>query len=228
MIYLFDENGNNNKFPEKDIHDLLLKRGTTLSTEENSNHLHNLWLLDDKYTIYSKTKRALSSKQGQTLSDIYLWVDDPEKVNELLILKLKSTTKAHNAGDIHENMIAQIKRYASDFYRHPGQTIGWDIDTDKVLFSGVIIARKSDINRELNAASSSGVPHKIPFLQNSYFFSEKFSIAADKSDSPIFKDIRIELYPFEDIFELAESRNSVFFRLLNDEFVINDSDEDNS
>lgn len=60
---------------------------------------------------------------------IYLF-DAHGKVNELLILELKSTTKAHNAGDIHENMIAQIKRYASAFYKHPEKTIGWDIDTE--------------------------------------------------------------------------------------------------
>lgn len=220
MINLFTQNGEDNKSAEKDIHDLILKRGTQLSNSENINHLHNLWLLDDKYTVFSQTKRALSSKQGQNLSDIYLWINDPEQVNELLILELKSTTKAHNAGDIHESMIAQVKRYAADFYKNPGKTVGWDIEPEKILFSGVILARKSDINRELNSTTTSGIAHKIPFLQNSHFYNERFSIVGDNASTPIYKDIRIELYSFEDILTLAENRNNVFFKLLNGEYAI--------
>jgi hypothetical protein len=33
-------------------------------------------------------------------------------------------------------------------------------------------------------------------------------------------DIRIELYSFEDIYELASNRNDVFFKLLKKEFDI--------
>lgn len=55
----------------------------------------------------------------------------------------------------------------------------------------------------------------IPFLSNSYYYDDNFS----RDDNPRNKiDIRIELYSFEDIYELASSRNDVFFRLLKNEF----------
>ncbi len=214
MILRFDNEGNLNNSPESDIHELFLKRGIELSNNNNVNQLHNLWLFDDKYTVFSETTKALSSKQGQSLSDIYLWIDDPEKVKELLILELKSTTKAHNAGDKIEGMVSQIGRYARDFYNNPEKVLKWHIDTDLILYTGIIIARASDINREIN---NGGKFQRIPFLQNSYYINSEFSAVADLTAKPNPKDIRIELYSFEDIYELAKARNTVFFKLLNGE-----------
>jgi hypothetical protein len=222
MIKRFDDNGDYKTEPEDDIHDLFLKRGAKLSTSTNINHLHNLWILDDKYTVFSETKKALSSKRGQELSDIYLWIDDPEKINELLILELKSTTNAHNAGDKYESMVAQVKRYAAQFYKEPSKILDWDIDPQKILFSGIILARKSDINKELNSNNASGNVHKIPFLDSSYFYNENFSIANNDSAIPVYKGIRIELLSFEDVHDLAKTRNKVFFNLLNGEYKISD------
>ncbi|MGP1459132.1 MAG: hypothetical protein ACTTKL_07465 [Treponema sp.] len=106
MLKKFNKEGEENKHKEEEIHNLILKRGTKLSDTDNINHLHNLWLLDDKFTIFSETIKGLSSKQGEAKSDIYLWTDNPEKVNELLILELKSPTAAHNSGNANEGMIA--------------------------------------------------------------------------------------------------------------------------
>jgi hypothetical protein len=220
MILRFDDNGEYKTEPEDDIHDLFLKRGTKLTTSENINQLHNLWILDDKYTVFSETKKALSSKRGQKLSDIYLWIDDPEKVNELLILELKSTTSAHNAGDPYESMIAQVKRYAAQFYKDPTKVLSWDVKPENILYSGIILARKSDINKELNSNNISGISNRIPYLESSYFFSEKFSITANESSHPEYKEIRIEMYSFEDIYDLSRMRNKVFFKLLNGEYLI--------
>jgi hypothetical protein len=150
-------------------------------------------------------------------SDIYLWIDDPDRVKELLILELKSTTSAHNAGNKYEGMLAQIKRYATQFYNDPSKILNWNVDTQKILYSGVILARKSDVFKELSSNNVSGVPNKIPFLESSYFFNEKFSISRTNS-SPEFEDIRIEMYSYEDIYELAVNRNSVFFKLINGEY----------
>lgn len=228
LIKKYDQDGDSKSELEDEVHDLFLKRGETLSNAEKINHLHNLWILDDKYTIFSSTSKGLSTKKGQELSDIYLWIDDPDKVKELLILELKSTTKAHNAGDKYESMIAQVKRYATQFYKEPERVINWDVDTKQILYSGVILARKSDIYKELNSNSIAGVPNKIPFLESSYYFNEKFSIGFNNTKSPEYQDIRIEIYSYEDIYELALNRNTVFFKLLNGEYDINGDDAKNT
>jgi hypothetical protein len=57
LIKKFDEEGVVKRELEDDIHDLFLKRGQVLCTY-NKNHLHNLWILDDKYTIFPKLFRV--------------------------------------------------------------------------------------------------------------------------------------------------------------------------
>ena len=57
-------------------------------------------------------------------------------------------------------------------------------------------------------------------MSNSYYKDEKFSIGANNPTAR--KPIRIELYSFEDIYELAYSRNQVFFKLLKKEFNVED------
>lgn len=221
LIQQFDEDGVSKPELESTIHELFINRGTTLSDSSNVNHLHNLWILDDKFTTFSNDFKAKSTKPGQSQSDVYIWADDPEKVKQVLIFELKSTTKAHNAGSKEEGMIAQVKRYAQDFYKHPTKILNWDIDTDNIQYTGIILARKSDINKELtsiNAGASNFNP--IPFLKDSYYYDDCFP----KDNNPRNKkDIRIELYSFEDIYELAANRNEVFFKLLRKEFEI-DSD----
>ena len=217
LIQKFDEDGNDKSELESSVHELFIKRGTTLSDSSNINHLHNLWILDDKFTTFSNDFKVKSTKSGQPLSDVYIWADDPEKTKQILILELKSTTNAHNAGNTKEGMIAQVKRYAHDFYKHPHKTLNWTVNTEQVQYTGIILARKSDIDKELTSNSFSGGYKPIPFLANSYYFEDNFS----KDDNPRNKmDIRIELYSFEDIYELASNRNNVFFKLLKKEFDI--------
>ncbi len=216
LIQKFDKDGNDKPELESTVHELFLKRGVTLEDSSNINHLHNLWILDDKFTIFSNDFKAQSTRQGQSLSDIYIWADDPEKTKQVLIFELKSTTNAHNAGDKYEGMIAQVKRYAKDFYQDPKKILNWDVDTNAIQYIGVILARKSDINKELSSNNVSGDFEKIPFLSSSYYKEERFS--TNPSDPSMRKPIRIELYSFEDIYELAYSRNQVFFKLLKNEF----------
>lgn len=215
LIRKYDSEGDKKPENESTIHELIFKRGENLETSERINHLHNLWILDDRYTTFSEHFRGLSSRQGQELSDIYLWSDNPEPhmINELLIIELKSTTKAHNAGDRYDSMIAQVKRYANDVYCDPNKTLGWDVDTDKILYSGVILASKSDINHELTSNNVSGNAEKIPFLESSYYFNEKFSISNSGSE-PRYKHIRLDMLSYEDVYQLAFERNTVFFKLL--------------
>ena len=117
-------------------------------------------------------------------------------------------------------MIAQVKRYAKDFYQDPKKVLNWDVDTNAIQYIGVILARKSDINKELSSNNVSGDFEKIPFLSSSYYKEERFS--TNPSDPSMRKPIRIELYSFEDIYELAYSRNQVFFKLLKNEFSANE------
>ena len=218
LVKEYDNEGSPKPELESTIHELFLRRGTTLSSSNNINHLHNLWILDDKYTIFSNDFKARSTKPGQSLSDIYIWADNPEKTKEILILELKSTTKAHNAGKHDEGMIAQVKRYAQDFYNNPSGSLNWDVETNHVQYLGVILARKTDIVKELKSNNVSGY-YRIPFLSNSYYGDDSF--VKPESLDPMDKiSIRIELYSYEDIYLLASSRNDVFFRLLKNEFEI--------
>lgn len=225
MLKKFNKEGEENKHKEEEIHNLILKRGTKLSDTDNINHLHNLWLLDDKFTIFSETIKGLSSKQGEAKSDIYLWTDNPEKVNELLILELKSPTAAHNAGKAMAGMITQVKNYACAFYNNPEKIVGSAIDPQKVLYTGIIIAKTTDIYNELSSNNTTGNYTKIPFLDNSYVFNETFVTRKNKTSAPETYGIRIELYSYEDIYKLASNRNNVFIKLLNNEYSINEDVE---
>lgn len=224
LIKKFNEDGEIKPELEDTIHDLLMKRGANLRDTNNINQMHNLWILDDKYAIFSDNYRGQSTRSGQGLSDIYLWVDDPKRARELLILELKSTTNAHNSGNKYESMVAQVKRYASQFYQDPEKTLNWNINTEEIMYSGIILARKSDIFKELTSNNIGGHPMKIPFLQSSYYFNENFSISGKVIGTPSFKDIRIEMYSYEDIHELATNRNEVFLNLLNGEFCIHEDE----
>lgn len=222
LIKKFDLDGVEKNESEDEIHDLFLRRGESLRSSSDRNYFHNLWILDDKYTIFSETFNALSSKKGQEASDIYMWTDDPERARELLILELKSTSSAHNAGNKYESMVAQVKRYAAQFYKDPVRILNWEAAPDRILYSGIILARKSDVNKELNSNNSGADPNKIPFLESSYYFNEKFAVGSSLTAAPIFKEIRIEMYSYEDIYQLALSRNNSFFKLLKGEFRVDE------
>ena len=97
-------------------------------------------------------------------------------------------------------------------------------EVKNILYSGVVLARKSDINKELNSNNSGAFPEKIPFLESSYYFNEKFSVSESLTAEPRFVKIRIEMYSYEDIYGLAKSRNAVFLRLLKNEFSAVDNE----
>ena len=227
LIRKYDSEGDKKPENESTIHDLIFKKGKNLETSERINHLHNLWILDNRYTTFSKDFKGLSSRKGQELSDIYLWSDnpDPRMIKELLIIELKSTIKAHNAGDRYDSMIAQVKRYASDVYCDPNKTLGWDVDTDKILYSGVILASKNDIHQELNSNNASGNAEKIPFLESSYYLNERFSIS-NSGSQPDYKRIRLDMLSYEDVYQLAFERNTVFFKLLDAEYRLSNQNEE--
>ena len=221
MIKPYSEDGEPKPELESDVQELLFKRGTLLDNSRDINHLHNLWILDDKFTTFSSTIKGKSTKPGEEKSDIYLWSDDPKSVKQVLILELKSTTHAHNAGSTKESMIEQVKRYAKNVYNKPMETLNWNEDTSNIQYQGVILARKADIIKEVTANSAGGF-RRIPFLKDSRYKDDMFY---PKGDDEIEVPIRIELYSFEDIYKLASSRNEVFFRLLKNEFEVAEVEE---
>ena len=214
LLPQFTEDGEPKPELESTVHELFFKRGTVLDKSSNINHLHNLWIIDDKFTTFSNNFKAKSTKNGQSLTDIYIWTDNPEKTRQVLLIEIKSTTKAHNAGDKHEGMIDQIHRYVRSFYNNPRKHLNWDVDTDKIQYTAIILASKSDIVKELMSTSDGGSYTQIPFLENSYYKDDFFPKTSPKDKMAI----RVELYSFEDIYYLASSRNDVFFRLLRNEF----------
>ena len=221
LLPQFTEDGEPKPELESTVHELFFKRGTVLDKSSNINHLHNLWIIDDKFTTFSNNFKAKSTKNGQSLTDIYIWADDPEKTRQVLLIEIKSTTKAHNAGDKHEGMIDQIHRYVRSFYNNPRKHLNWDVDTDKIQYTAIILASKSDIVKELMSTSDGGSYTQIPFLENSYYKDDFFPKTSPKDKMAI----RVELYSFEDIYYLASSRNDVFFRLLKNEFNFEDNDD---
>jgi len=216
MIKPYGEDGEPKPELESEVQELLFKRGNILDDSNNNNHLHNLWILDDKFTTFSSTLKGKSTKPGEEKSDIYIWSDNPDSVKQVLILELKSTTQAHNAGSTKEGMIGQIKRYAKDVYNKPQKILNWDVDTNNIQYHGIILARKADIIKEVTSNSAGGFK-KIPFLKDSRYKDDMF-YPRESDDIEI--PIRIELYSFEDIYKLASSRNEVFFRLLKKEFEV--------
>lgn len=216
MIKPYGEDGEPKPELEKDVQELLFKRGNLIDNARDINHLHNLWILDDKFTTFSSTLKGKSTKPGEEKSDIYIWSDDPKSVKQILIIELKSTTQAHNAGSTKESMIGQVKRYATDVYNKPQQILNWNEDTSNIQYQAIILARKADIMKEVTANSAGGF-RKIPFLKDSRYKDDMFY---PKGNDEIEVPIRIELFSFEDIYKLASSRNKVFFRLLKNEFEV--------
>lgn len=217
MIKPYGEDGEPKPELESDVQELLFKRGNLLDSSRDINHLHNLWILDDKFTTFSSTLKGKSTKPGEEKSDIYIWSDDPESVKQVLILELKSTTHAHNAGNSKEGMIGQVKRYAKDVYNKPQQILNWNEDTSNIQYQGIILARKADIVKEVTSISAGGGFNRIPFLKDSRYKDDEF-YPTDSEDLKV--PIRIELYSFEDIYKLASNRNKVFFKLLKNEFEV--------
>ena len=225
MIKPYGEDGEPKPELESEVQELLFKRGNLLDNSKGINHLHNLWILDDKFTTFSSTLKGKSTKPGEEKSDIYIWSDDPKSVKQVLILELKSTTHAHNAGNAKESMIGQVKRYAKDVYNKPQLILNWNEDTSNIQYQAIILARKADIQKEVTSISAGGKFRRIPFLKDSRYKDDVFY---PKDSDELEVPIRIELYSFEDIYKLASSRNDVFFRLLKNEFeFVEEKEEDN-
>lgn len=125
---------------------------------------HNLWLIDDKFSLF---KNAKSTVNGQNASDVYLYCDN-DNADEIVIIELKSTHNAHNKND----MIKQNQSICSRRIQSKEQyTTGMITNTTKCRYYGYIIASQEDIQGIFNDATMNGtVLSKIPFLDNSILY----------------------------------------------------------
>ena len=166
---------------------------------ENDYFLHNLWLIDDKYSLFTTAQSTVSGKKD---SDIYLYCDK-EQATEIVIIELKSSHNAHNP----KSMIKQVQNYAKNVYNNKSGFVKGSIsNTDKCIYSSYIIASNKDIKKQKEAAEEGGaVAKKIPFLSNSYYMDVV---------SPQPHGMRIELISYDDLYSLANSRNQNLINLM--------------
>ncbi|UVS65452.1 hypothetical protein NXX37_22515 [Parabacteroides distasonis] len=155
------------------------------------------------------------------------------KINEILDNKFKKVIE-QNRKETQRNLKNFKSRYPSlDLFVNEGRIaeeknvvkesdivksaikLNWDVNVDNIQYHGIILARKSDIKKELSSPQASGRYESIPFLENSFYCDDAFFIDGDPRHKI---GIRIELYSYEDIYQLASDRNSVFFKLLRREF----------
>lgn len=202
-----DETCEKKKQNELKVHDIFFKRRKDAYQEDEIDMYfnHNLWLIDDKFSLFKNVKSAVS---GEALPDIMC---SPNDSNEINIIELKSTHKAWNEGE----MIDKIKDYAKKIYNRDNKVIDGAISSTKnARYNAYLIASKSSIDAERKKLTNdknwekSKIP-QIPFLENSYFHDGVFSVD-DGQQIPI----RIELITYEDLFTLANKRNKPIIDLM--------------
>ena len=188
-------------FKEDDFHQLLTDRKCENLEVAN----HNLWLLDDKFSYFFEAHNA---KIGEASVDVefYLnpFINDEEQPTHIVLLELKNPTKAHNPGQ----MIEQLKRYASKIYNNAKTKNGVNINVEKCQFFGYIIADINDIKNE-EIKQDENTFKLIPYTESS--FEGKVSFLP--------KNKRIDLYltllSTQDLLRIAKFRNKTLFEILN-------------
>jgi hypothetical protein len=115
----YDNEGNIKPESESKIHNLLLKRGACLDSSSDINHLHNLWILDDKYTVFSNVFFAQSSKQKRLKPR--LWFPRIFSVVETVAVSSNSTlSKTHAKFCIKKGIRKGQNEAVSSFVRFCG------------------------------------------------------------------------------------------------------------
>ncbi len=199
-----NEDGEKKTQNEDKIHEILFHKQKEIYNNDIDVYFnHNLWLIDDKFSLF---KNAKSSIKGENLSDIYLYCDN-DNADEIVIIELKSSHKAHNTNE----MIKQVNDYAIDIYSQKNNTLqGCITNTEKCRYYGYIIASKDDIEKSIKHARSQGsMPSKIPFLYDSYYIYHKF-----EPKNEVLVDIKIELISYKDLYYLSNKRNERIINLM--------------
>ena len=192
---------------EKEIHNWIFPPNQDKYLQNNEHQLyfnHNLWLIDDKYSLFKEAKSATNGK-----SEVDIYISNNDIPQEICLIELKSTHKAHNAG----KMLEQVKAYAIKIYnKKDSKLISGDVsDTKKAKYTAYILASIESIQREVDTYKNyPDILSKIPFLTNSYYHNGVFD---DGNNAKI--NIRIELIAYTDLYTLAKQRNEPLFKLMN-------------
>lgn len=188
-------------FKEDDFHQLLTDRKCENLEVAN----HNLWLLDDKFSYFFE---AHNSKIGESSVDVefYLnpFINDEEQPTHIVLLELKNPTKAHNPGQ----MIEQLKRYASKIYNNAKTKNGVNINVEKCQFFGYIIADINDIKNE-EIKQDENTFKLIPYTESSFEGKVSFLPKNERVD------LYLTLLSTQDLLRIAKFRNKTLFEILN-------------
>ena len=201
VLRLLEKIMGDSEFSEDDFHQLL----TDKKCENLAIANHNLWLLDDKFSYFTEGHNA---KKGKSEVDVEFYInpfmDNESQPSHIVLVELKKLKKAHNVGD----MINQIKKYATSIYSKGQTKRGIDIDMSECKFFGYIIARNKDIENEYKYYGGS-IFKKIPYTTSSFEGTVNFFTAEDKEIS-----MSLTLLASQDLLNIAKLRNKILFEML--------------
>lgn len=183
---------------EKDedaFHQLLTDRGCTNLAKAR----HNLWLVDDKFSYFME---GYNAKRGEKVVDIefYSYMDAEDVPQNVILIELKKPTKAHNAGQ----MVQQIIDYALDIFKKGKTRQGININMEKCKFYGYVIADIKDIEKELQTR------HDKTFKNIAYTIGSYEGVLELNKQT----DFYVTLLATQDLLKTAKDRNRVLFDLL--------------
>lgn len=202
VLALLEKMMGDSSFKEDDFHQLLTDRKCENLEVAN----HNLWLLDDKFSYFFEAHNAQSGESNVDI-EFYLnpFINDEGEPTHIVLVELKRLTKAHNAGE----MIEQLKKYATQIYKEAKTKGGVNIQVEKCQFFGYIIADINDIKKEENSQDE-GKFKLIPYTESSFEGVVSF-MSTKGSRIPL----NITLLSAQDLLKIAKLRNKTLFEILN-------------
>lgn len=202
VLALLEKMMGDSSFKEDDFHQLLTDRKCENLEVAN----HNLWLLDDKFSYFFEAHNAQSGESNVDI-EFYLnpFINDEGEPTHIVLVELKRLTKAHNAGE----MIEQLKKYATQIYKEAKTKGGVNIQVEKCQFFGYIIADINDIKKEENSQDE-GKFKLIPYTESSFEGVVSF-MSPKGSRIPL----NITLLSAQDLLKIAKLRNKTLFEILN-------------
>lgn len=202
VLALLEKMMGDSSFKEDDFHQLLTDRKCENLEVAN----HNLWLLDDKFSYFFEAHNAQSGESNVDI-EFYLnpFINDEGEPTHIVLVELKRLTKAHNAGE----MIEQLKKYATQIYKEAKTKGGVNIQVEKCQFFGYIIADINDIKKEENSQDE-GKFKLIPYTESSFEGVVSF-MSPQGSRIPL----NITLLSAQDLLKIAKLRNKTLFEILN-------------
>lgn len=201
VLALLEKMMGDSSFDEDEFHQLLTDRKCKNLEVAN----HNLWLLDDKFSYFFEAHNAQSGESNVDI-EFYLnpFIDDEDEPKHIVLVELKKLTKAHNAGE----MIEQLKKYATKIYKNAKTKSGVNIQVEQCKFFGYIIADLKDIKKE-EVKQDKGIFKPIPYTKCSFEGVVSFIPKNERID------LFVTLLSTQDLLQIAKFRNKTLFKILN-------------